>query len=207
MEIQIILAMNIFHIIYLGNFRPSDIIVILLVSISYIIIFYLIIKQLYRNFSFGKTLIPIKNKQLYKKYPKAGIFINVALSIIYLIVIYRDINSDIALSIMHGYYDTYLQAIPIKISLSLLPLFIVFLIHVCGLSRKRITIKGIVGDKFAFTWKEIQNIEKNNENLKIYYKYKILFIDIKLLYTIDERDIIDKAYKIINNQLRFEEIS
>lgn len=182
-------------------FNFNDIIISFLILVFYIIVFYLIIKQLYRNFSFGDTIIYMKNKNINQKYTKWSLFINVTLIIIYLIVIYKNMRLDINTSMTYGYYDSYINMLPIKISLSLIPLFIFILINVCNFSKNRITTKGIVGDKFAFIWDEIQNVEKNDEILKIYYKYKILFININLIYKIDDIKRINEIYKIIDTNI------
>jgi hypothetical protein len=116
-------------------------------------------------------------------------------------VIYRDLKLDMDIAIVYDYYDRYQNAMMLKIAWSLIPLFLFILMIVCDLPKNRITTKGIVGDKFAFTWNEIQNVEKSDESLLIHYKYRILFMDIKLIYRIDDLNIIDEAYKIIDNKI------
>lgn len=182
-------------------FGFSDIIVSFLVFVFYIVIFYLIVKQLYRNISFGDAILDFKKKKNSQKHRMLSLFFYVILVVIYLMVIYRDLKLDMDTAIICGYYDRYQNAMILKIALSLIPLFLFILMIVCDLPKNRITTKGIVGDKFAFTWNEIHNVEKSDETLVIHYKYRIFIMDIKLTYRIDDLSIIDEAYRIIDNNI------
>lgn len=182
-------------------FGFGDIIVSFFVLVFYIVIFYLIVKQLYRSISFGDMILDFKKKKNSQKHRMLSLFIYGILAVIYLIVIYRDIKLSIDIAIINGYFDSYQNAVMLKVALSLIPLFIFILMAVCDLPKNRMTTKGIVGDKFAFTWNEIQYVEKSDETLVIHYKYRILFMDIKMTYRIDDLSIIDEAHKIIENNI------
>ncbi|ABR47102.1 hypothetical protein Amet_0880 [Alkaliphilus metalliredigens QYMF] len=175
----------------------GDVIFSFVLVLLYIIILYLIIKQSFRVITFGDTLVYIKEKNVRGKQYYFLMFINVVLSILYLMTIFREIQLDKDLALLYDYYDMLKLQLILKWSLSFMPVLILILLSLYYVPKDRISERGIVSDKFAFRWEEIKKVEIDNNTVKIHYDYKFIFFDFSFIYTINEST--DEVIETINN--------
>lgn len=176
-------------------FRFKDILFSFILVLVYIIIFYLIIKQSIRIKAFGRVIVPLK-ENAYKKHAKLFAALYVVLAIVYLLLILSQGKQDVYYAVRYDYYEIVKYKFALKWALNLIPFFIIILLALISLSKEGITPKGIVGDKLAFKWDEIQKIELENNTLKIQYDYRIILFRFRFTYLINNNT--DRIFEIIH---------
>lgn len=179
----------------MGYFGLEDVLLSFILLSLYTIILYLVIKQSIRVINFGRATVYIKEK-VYNKHSKLFIVMYSVIGILYLFSTLREGKLDVYYAIQYDYYDMSKYRLFLKWALSLLPIFIGILLAVCYSPKERFSSKGVIGDKLAFKWDEIRKLEIDNNTLRIYYDYRIIFLNFSFVYVINDSN--DNIIGIIN---------